>query len=232
MRLTKFGREVARRSRWVAVAAIAGATGLAIVAAFAAAMTLTSGSLSVFRPADLPSASPSGSPASSCTAGSATAKATADTYVRENAPSNNSGATVDLVVRAGVGTNHRSLVTFTLPAIPSGCSLSSATLQVYATVSASGRTIQAFQVNRSWTETDVTWNNQPPTTGTAATSPSLSTAGWQTWTVTTLVQAMYSGTNNGFLLSDQTEGSDPPKTQTYQSREAAANTAQLVINWS
>ncbi len=228
------------QSRWALAAAIAGVTGVAVVAAFAASMTLRSGSLSVFKPGDLPpvpspSASPSQSPSPpppACTAGTATVTAIADAYVAEQSPNVNNGAAVDLFVRSRSGANNRTLVRFNLPTIPSGCTLASATLRLYNSAPTTGRTIQAFQVNAPWSETGVTWANQPATTGTAATSVTTASAGWQTWTVTTLVQAMYAGANNGFLLRDASEGSSAARSQTYRAREAGVITAELVVTWS
>ena len=54
-------------------------------------------------------------------------------------------------------------------------------------------------------------------------------AGWQVWTVTTQVQGMYAGTNNGFGLSDQTENG-AVFDQQYSSREGA-DIPQLIVNW-
>jgi large repetitive protein len=74
----------------------------------------------------------------------------------------------------------------------------------------------------------VTWNNRPGTTGAPATSASGS--GWRSWTVTSLVQSMYSAANDGFVLKDQTEGVGSFR-QNYASREDAPNDPQLVVNW-
>jgi hypothetical protein len=71
---------------------------------------------------------------------------------------------------------------------------------LFAESASNGRTIEAYQISANWVENTVTWANQPATTGTPVTSAS--GTGWRTWTVTTQVQAMYSGSNYGFLLKD------------------------------
>jgi hypothetical protein len=54
--------------------------------------------------------------------------------------------------------------------------------------------------------------------------------GYREWGVATLVQAMYSsGTNNGFLIRDATEGQDAE--QQFNSREKSENAPQLVITF-
>jgi large repetitive protein len=69
-----------------------------------------------------------------------------------------------LKVNSKSGDNARALVRFNLPQVPADC-----------------------------TETGVTWANQPTTTGGAATAPSRTSPGHVEWTVTSQVQAMYSG---------------------------------------
>ncbi|MCW3461855.1 DNRLRE domain-containing protein [Chitinophaga nivalis] len=65
------------------------------------------------------------------------------------------------------------------------------------------------RVTSAWTESAITWNNQPPTTTTNATAIPPSTSQWNysvTVNVTALVQDIVnSGQNNGFSLQLQTE---------------------------
>ena len=118
---------------------------------------------------------------------------------------------------------------FALPTTPSGCTLTGATLRMYNSSGTTGRTIQVLRVTAAWNET-VTWNTQPATTGTAATATSSTTVGWRTWTITAIVQAMYSGTNNGLLPRDATENASTAQDQRYHSREAA-NDPELVVTF-
>jgi hypothetical protein len=81
-------------------------------------------------------------------------------------------------------------------------------------------------------ENGITWSNQPGGTGAVATSSTPLLAGWQSWTVTAQVQAMYVGVNNGFLVSDQSENALVPASLQYSSREAGSNVPELIVGWS
>lgn len=166
-----------------------------------------------------------------CTSpGTQTLGASADTYVNQNAPTTNFGTQTSISVRSlNANRNRRGLVRFNLPAIPAGCSVTSARLRLFATAADAGRTLQALRVNASWAETTVTWNTQPATTGAAATVASAT--GWREWTVTTHVTAMYAGANNGFLVRDAAESNGTQVTSTFNSREAGSNTPQLVVTF-
>ena len=117
-----------------------------------------------------------------------------------------------------------------LPTIPAGCDVVTATLRLYASSYKDGRTLQAVPLATAWTENLVTWGNQPATSGTAATT----TSGfdYREWTVTSQVQAMYTpGANHGFLIRDASEN-DGGFDQAFHSREKGTdNPPQLVISF-
>jgi hypothetical protein len=125
--------------------------------------------------------------------------------------------------------NLRALLRFDLPTTPAGCVLDTASLRVFAgSASSTERTLQVFRVNGSWSESGVTWSNQPATAGSAVTTTS--GTGYRQWSVAALVQAMYSaGSSNGFLIRDATEGQDAE--QQFFSREKGENPPQLVITF-
>jgi hypothetical protein len=105
-------------------------------------------------------------------------------------------------------------------------------LRLYNEAPVAGRSIQALRITAAWTENGVTWSNQPATTGAAAASTSPASAGWQSWTVTTQVQAMYTSGNQGFLLGDATEGAAAGPVQKYRSRETGVSfDPELIVNW-
>jgi hypothetical protein len=54
--------------------------------------------------------------------------------------------------------------------------------------------------------------------------------GYREWNVTTLVQTMYGGANNGFLIRDASEGGGGSEQQ-FHSREKGENMPQLVITF-
>ena len=159
-----------------------------------------------------------------------TMAAVADAWIEQSSPSSNKGGDSILKVMSKSGNaNLRALVRFDLPTIPAGCVLDTANLRLYASsASASQRTLQAFRINGSWTESGVTWANAPQTTGSAVTTTS--GTGYREWNVAALVQAMYSsGSNNGFLIKDATEGQDAE--QQFYAREKGDNTPQLVLTF-
>jgi hypothetical protein len=128
----------------------------------------------------------------------------------------------------GPSSNLRALVRFSLPTVPTGCALQSATLRLYAASSRSGRTLEALRVNASWTEAGVTWATQPAATGAAITTASGS--GYRQWAVTPMVEAMYAGANHGFLVRDATENQDAE--QQFHAREKGENIPQLVVTFA
>lgn len=180
-----------------------------------------------------------------CQAAPTTLSAVADSYVSSSAPTTRYGDGTRLSVRSegaggSGGNNHRALLRFALPPTPSGCALATATLRLYnASPSSSTRTIQVFRAagTPSWTEatdtTGVTWNTAPAPEGTASNSVTPLAAGWQEWAVTGQLTAMYAGTDNGFVVRDQTEGANGGFAQSYISDEATeAARPQLVLTWN
>jgi hypothetical protein len=155
--------------------------------------------------------------------------ATADAWIDQGSASSNKGTDSILKVQAKSSNNNRALVRFTQPTIPAGCVVGSATLRLYASSWTNNRTLQALRLNGTWSESTVTWSNQPATTGTAATTTSGS--GWREWNVAAQVQAMYdSGSSNGFLIRDASE-SGSGREQQFHSREKGENTAQLILTF-
>jgi large repetitive protein len=179
---------------------------------------------------------PDGTPAihawtisSPCAGSTVTLGASADSWVLQSSSSSNYGNDSAVKVDTKAGANARVLVRFSLPAIPSGCQVTSARLRLYAGSYKTGRTLQALRVSAPWTESALTWANQPATSGSAATVASGS--GYREWTVSQQVQAMYSGSNNGFLVRDAAEGG-PGIEQAFNSREKGTdNPPRLVITF-
>jgi hypothetical protein len=75
----------------------------------------------------------------------------------------------------------------------------------------------------------VNWNNQPATTGTAATAPSRNSPGYIDWNVTSMMSGMYSN-NKGFLIRDASENGCGME-QGFNSREKSDNSPRLVITF-
>jgi large repetitive protein len=164
-------------------------------------------------------------------AGTVTASANIDSWVDQGSQNSNFGNDQILKVkREGSSKAMRALVRFNLPAVPQGCSVTGATLRLYAASAPSNRTLHALRINPSptWTESGVRWNNQPGTTGTAATTTTVS--GWNQWTVTSHVQAMYSGTNQGFLIKFDAEGNPVAEVQ-FHARNKGEQPPELRITF-
>ena len=162
--------------------------------------------------------------------GTQTVTASEDARVHQGNPASNYGNDPALQVRSAFLSNRRTLVTFALPAIPPGCTLTSATLRLFATSAAGGRTIDVYRANAAWSEAAVTWVTQPGTTGPAVGAPSGS--GWVQWNVTGHVSAMYAGSNFGFVVRDRTENSFSSQQQNYRSSEAGQTSPELVVTFS
>jgi hypothetical protein len=170
-------------------------------------------------------------PAVDC-GGPVTVLANADAWIDRGSTSSNKGDDAILKVQGKrSNSSMRALIQFALPTdIPAGCVVESATLRLYADSWRNNRTLQAYQLNGSWTEYGVTWNNQPPITGSAATTSSGS--GWRQWNVTSMVQAMVStSVNNGFLIRDASESGSGAEQQ-FHAREKDENTPELVITFA
>jgi hypothetical protein len=101
---------------------------------------------------------------------------------------------------------------------------------MYASSYKDGRTLRAIPLGAAWTESGVTWNNQPLASGTAASTTS--GFGWREWTVTSQVLAMYApGANHGFQIRDAAENGGGLD-QAFHSREKGTdNPPQLVVSF-
>jgi hypothetical protein len=209
------------------------AAGLAAAAALALVLAQhTAGAVFTTRTAngaDRVSAAASFCPGS----GSVTLNPDADTTGYQSTPTTLYGSDLRLGALSGISANGRALLHFDLTgAVPAFCSLTGASLQLYVNFPAAGRTIDVYlvTVGSPWSEASTTWNNLPGYGGSAVSSASRSTVGWQSWTVTGLVRILVSGTNNGFLVRDSAEGSATTANNIYDSR-GAANKPKLVLTW-
>jgi hypothetical protein len=140
---------------------------------------------------------------------------------------NGGGATMKVKSKSG-SSNRRALVRFNLPTIPSGCTMSAATLRLYASTVEAARTINVTRNTASWAQGTVNWSNQPGTTGTAVSATMPGADAWVEWNVLAHVQAMYSGSNYGFAVRDATEGDPGDYEQQFDSSEGT-NVPQLVL---
>jgi hypothetical protein len=208
--------KASRGRRWVPWL-IAVAVTLTTSAAFAASLPLSSHNLTVYRTCYLWPIS-------------GTDTAEFDSYVYQKNATTNYGTATTLSASAQVNNNMRTYLRFDLtlcsPALPTTASaIKQATLLLYGSaVPASCRTYDIFPVTATWTETGITWSNQP--FGTAFNNPPSSqrtsyitigatpcqntAAGWVNgWDVTADVRNFASGaqTNYGWMIRDDVEQS-------------------------
>lgn len=177
----------------------------------------------------------------------------ADSWVDENAKTSNKGTGTTLQVRSRSLQNNRAFLRFDLtkcvPAIAASATVHKATLGLnLATAPTASRT---YNINRvtgpcpesattCWTETGLTWNNQPTVASSATSTLALtsSSAGKNyAFDVTADVAAMLAGTasNYGWRIADSAEGNATAITAIFKSKEATSNAAgppQLVISYS
>lgn len=145
-----------------------------------------------------------------------------DAYIGSQNPDTNYDVSI-LDIRSQSGNNYRGLVEFSLASIPAGATINSVTLYLYVDniFGAMGwpEYLQRITDN-SWTETGVTWNNQPTTTTTnRASHTPPTTSQWTTADVTNLViDAWNAGTTCGIMIIANPENNSSYKENNYDSR--------------
>lgn len=169
---------------------------------------------------------------------------TIDTYLREASPTSNSGTATSFTVSPTTASRTRSILKFDFSAVvPAGAVITLATLNLYCQSVLASRTITVYRLLRTdWVEAQATWNifktgsnwgtagalntTTDITTTDAATSASLSAAGWQAWTVTAQVQTALNGVAGvaHFLVADV--GATATGNNAYRTREWVTDTTQ------
>ena len=165
--------------------------------------------------------------------------ASADSDVNQSSPSNNNGTSTDLYVRSGSGGNRHTFVRFDLSSCNARTTalVTTATLSLYMSSSPGvSRTYEARRVTGTpaWTETGITWTNQPAVGAVTSTTTTGTSSGVRrTWTVTADAQAWLDGTaaNYGLRISDATQNDPGSREAKFVSRETgtAAERPQLTI---
>jgi hypothetical protein len=135
----------------------------------------------------------------------AQAPPSADTFVSSAFSKTNFGS----VGTMNVGPGSTSYVQFNLSGIPTGATVTKATLRLYVDLVISNGSFDVYQVNKSWSESTITYNNQPLPLGTSATGghpASITSSSFSQFLlidVTSLVQGWVGGTipNYGVALA-------------------------------
>jgi len=125
-----------------------------------------------------------------------------DAYTNSATPTKNYGSTTLLDVD---GASQITYIQFNLASIPSGASISQATLKLYVNSVTTAGSFNVDYVNGTWSEGTVDWNNAPPLGTAIASSVPVVTADKNQYlliNVTSALQAWLNGseTNNGIAL--------------------------------
>ena len=158
-------------------------------------------------------------------ASTTTIPADADSFVLAARPNANKGTATSLRVRNDIEITY---VRFNVPALPTGHQVSGATLRVYASsASKCALGVDVFRAaNDTWSETTISWNNQPGPTG-----PVLANLAWttknsyQAFQVTSAV----SGSGPVSFLLRHAPGCSVTSGVPLTSREAGSNQPQLLV---
>lgn len=161
--------------------------------------------------------------------------AVADSYVDQATAGSNFGTAANLDVRSQSSSrNRRSFVQFDLGScsIPANALITAASLKLFMFVApTASRIYEAHQVGGAWTETGVTYTNQPTVTTSVSTTSTGTTASViLAWAVTADVQAFVDGTTNrGWRIKDQTESASTARTAQFRSAEYGTASQRPVL---
>ena len=126
-----------------------------------------------------------------------------------------------------------SYLRFNLANIPTDAIISSAELQLHLSQTSGDApyTVEVYGVQQSWTETKITWSNQPLADVLFDTQTLSPDAGYKSWTLTSLVQQWVNGSrsNHGVVLVPKP---DNRFGLSFNSREAQDNRPQLLVTYS
>jgi hypothetical protein len=156
----------------------------------------------------------------------------ADAYVRDGTSANtNFGTATTLLVKSAstAGTNRHSFLRF--DTTPAAGSVQKATLRLFGNHSTGTTLDSAWAVSsNTWTETGITWNNQPALGAKQGGSVSITTtAMYYEFDVTAFVQSQRSAGVNLVSLAVTMDAPTTNAPDTFNSREAASNPPQLMV---
>jgi hypothetical protein len=150
-------------------------------------------------------------------------KVAEDSYTSQNNPGATHGPSTYLGTNASVSSERRAYLKFAVANIPVGATNVTAKLSVYAQSSSSG-TFTVYNIPSTWTESSLTWSNQP-ILGSIVTQKGGVTTGYNDLDVSSAVAA--NGTYSFVIRSSATSQTN------FTAKEAASNQpAQLLVNWS
>jgi len=164
----------------------------------------------------------------------------ADAQVESGSPASNYGTGTNLYLQSaasGSYGNERAWLKFDLSGIPSGSTISAASLQLWNWKS-TGASLNAEVhggSDDSWTEGGLNWNNQPAFADTALDTQTLASGSsnlWYSWNVTSFAQGKMSGNKLvSLVVKPVTEGSGDATSPSYgfDAKEYGSNTPVLQV---
>ena len=170
----------------------------------------------------------SASDTSGASSGTIALTPTEDSQVCEGYPSYTYGSKSYLYVESAASSymDERAWLKFDLSTIPTGASVTSATLKLYAWKASGGDMetgVYGSDDDDTWTEDDITWNNQPSFGDTALDTVTLvngSTKVWYEWDVQSFIESELSGDGvASMVVKPVTEGSSTTLLYAFESKE-------------
>jgi len=156
-----------------------------------------------------------------------------DSYVAQGSAGSNYGTATSMQVVSYTSANQRTFILWNLT-LPSGINVTSAKLAIYMnTAPSAGRTYNAYNTTNAWTETGITWTNQPAA-GTLQQGISTGTTNgvWLVWDVTNAVSSaiLQSNQNMSIVIIDSSENSGTSYTGNFYARDGASATYRPQLN--
>ncbi len=162
--------------------------------------------------------------------------ATNDSYVNQSSTGSNFGTATTVSVRSSALANMRTFAQFSLSScsIPANALITAANLKLFMnSAPAVTRTYDVHRVTASWSQSTVTWTNQPSVAAIATASVATGTTSsvTLTWNVTSDVQTFSDGTANyGWRIKDQTEDSATARTGQFRSTEYGTASQRPILD--
>jgi len=132
---------------------------------------------------------------------------TKDSYVYKYSPDSNYGTATSLFVKGDADIRaRRPFLYFPTTDIPADATIISATLYIYCSSRDDSVTDYLHRVAATWTETGITWNNQPAVSNSIG-SIAVSSTGWKTMNIKTAFENWWKGTWTNYGLRMHQSGS-------------------------
>ncbi len=168
--------------------------------------------------------------------------ATGDARVVCQNPNTNYGSETALALQQYTkGHRQRIFVQFDITSIPQNVTVNDVDFKIYyffyMAGNPSGQNTIAKKVTGAWTESTITWNNEPGSTTSGQVSLNMPASyGWMNYDADTIVQSWVNGSspNYGFLVKFNTEYTTPNRCPIFYSIDYATDNyrPKLTVNWT